>query len=106
MIFIKLTTTAYRTDDIVIIKKMAPPLLDPENADRCKSVKSSLVLGSILTNSKPLVCSAVVRTVNFVRPVKSPLSMVSLLTSHKLVNRVDMADAMPRAQLLTVVNMA
>jgi len=44
--------------------------------------------------------------VNFVIPDKSPLNIVSLLTSQMRNNSVDKTEAKPDAQLFTVVNIA
>ena len=106
MMFNKLTTMAYRTDNIVTERKMNPPALLPEYLPACNVARSSFVLGNNFTNKSPAVCKPVVKIVSLIIPETSPDTMVSLLTSHIPSNNVDTAEASPMAQLFTVVNIA
>jgi hypothetical protein len=83
----------YEIERKVTPKNKSPPILLLERpvAFR-KESKSALDPGKSLIKRTPLVCNKVVRIVNFVRPDKSPETMVSLDTSQILNSCVLMAD--------------
>ena len=104
--FITPTTMAYRTLSNVIDKNMKPPILLPDRPSVCNLTRSSLVLGNRPTNNTPLTWSAVVNIVSLVMPDTSPEANVSFETSQIPSIIVLIAELRPRAELLTVVNMA
>ena len=85
---------------------MNPPQLLPALIFVCSLTRSSLVFGSRPTKSNPDICRPVVRIVSLVMPLRSPLIMVSLLTSQIPSIMVLIAELKDSAELFTVVNMA
>ncbi len=96
---------AYVIENTVIPRKIYPPTLLFE-VRVPRATKSSFEFGRRNVNNTPEVCNKVDKIVSFIKPAKSPDTIVSLETSQIPSIKVLIAlDKIPAA-LDTVVNMA